>query len=228
MSTDDINTSSAGDSFSHNGIEGSCFDKMDMLVDKLNFLNYKQDFLSNSSLDSNPLSREYFAIAHSNTIVQFHQFTLLASWFFNLIRQNSFYVDEFDDPNKIVRKVMLELQLLGFQHNLSVSKVKQGHGAAVLDILNFLADKALEKNNFSFEVLSPSKNTIIQAPESDEEIVIEDEASEEEEEHFYHDNSTDESLNSSGTMSIHIIESNIDISEWTKELRRVTPMLKGK
>lgn len=222
------NTSSAGiaDDVLYNCLAHSCLDKMDMLLSKLQLLNYEKDFLHNSSLDSTPLSREYFAIAQNNTIVQFHQFTLIISWLFNSIRQNSFHVDEFDDPSTIVHKITVELKILGFTENISASRVKQGHGTVVLDILHFLADKALINSNFSFQApIYPEAHT---KPETNDEEWIGQEVSDDEEDQFYHDTSTDESLNSSNSISIQMIESKIDTKEWQEEFERITHLLTGK
>lgn len=212
----------------NNAVQASCsLFKMSILLDKLQALNYEEKFCKEISSDHQIFNKEYFVFPQNNTIAQFQQFTLLVTWLFNTIRDNSFTVDEFDDPNTIVHKIMLEMQILGFENTKPASQLKVGHGGIVLDVLNFVADMALEQSNFEFGLFTHPEQRLACVDGDDDFCFIDDIQEEEEEDfQFYVDSSQDDSVNDS-ISSQRMIESNINATQWKAELERIAPKLKA-
>merc|ERR1719502_1064963 len=61
-----------------------------------------------------------------------------------------FKIDKFDDPNTSVNKMMLALRKLDFGLDFPASKLKSANGEPVVDVLDFLTDKALASANFAW------------------------------------------------------------------------------
>jgi len=207
----------------------SSYTKMDILVDKLRALDYELHYLQNNNESANlPLNRDYFAITDNETsMTKFHQFSLLSSWLFNTIRENSFVIDEFDDPTMIIKKMNLELKILGYEVEHSDCSLKMGSGEAVLDVLTFLVDQALGIKQFRFEEpIYPESVRGSFLKEDDMAITFVQDFDEDNHSYFL-DSSGDDSMNGSSASATQIIEAKVDIKQWMIELERIAPQLKG-
>ena len=140
-----------------------------------------------------------------------------------------FKIDKFDDPNTSVNKMMLALRSLDFTADFPAAKLKAAHGEAVCVVLDFLTDKALESERFTFKM--PKHNEAAEANEMDDgdDPAIDDDEIEDEVEAVEEDTSMfkDEEENSFLHGESHqIIESRVDPIEWKTELERVGPRLR--
>lgn len=199
---------------------------MDITVEKLRALDY--ELLYAKKYDMQLLRKDHFAVVGSNPALQFQEFIDLATWLINVVRDGAFCVDKFDDPNSIVHKLMLELQILGFESEFPASRLKHAYGEAVIDVMDFLADQALRKSNFLFRLpdhKSLSSNDVTDEILEDDDILDEAENFDEESQIF--NDSRDNSVNSSNSSSHQLIGSCIDPLEWRAELERVGPLLRG-
>uniref|UniRef100_A0A7S2KSU8 Intraflagellar transport protein 57 homolog n=1 Tax=Leptocylindrus danicus TaxID=163516 RepID=A0A7S2KSU8_9STRA len=209
-------------------INPACFAKMDIVVEKLRALDYESLYVKQQ--DMQPLRRDHFAVVGVNSVLQFQEFIHLAAWLINVVRDGAFRVDEFDDPNSIVHKLMLELQIFGFECGFPASRLKHAYGEAVIEVVDFLADQALQKINFRFQLPNHkflSSNYVADEIVGDDDI-LEEVENVDEESHIF-DDSRDNSINSysSNSSSNQLIGSCIDPIEWKAELERVGPSLRA-
>lgn len=134
--------------------------------------------------------------------------------------------------------MMLALRNLGFSLDFPVSKLKTGHGEAVVNVLDFLCDKVLSSRGFVFGTPVHEEPAEVEEAEVDEDadladIVDEvDAAGDEEEDMFGNDKGNgdgDEDYNASdaNNESHQMIENTIDPLLWKTELERVGPRLKA-
>ena len=125
---------------------------MDDLVDKLKLLNYETEFCPTNKPPFKLLSRTYFMSADANPNAQFFYFTSLVAWLMKNANHNGFPAPgQFDDPNATSTNVIEELKAMGLPTTgLAPTRIRQGHGEAVLLILSLLGDKALMAKGFSF------------------------------------------------------------------------------
>ena len=209
---------------------------MENSLEKLKCLEYETHFIR--QLRQKPVSREEFCSPALNTSLQFNHFVELIKWLIGSIRgaKDGLQLDEYDDPNTIVGKMMLVLQDLGFDANFPVTKLKQAHGEAAVAVLDFLTDKSLEAQGFLFQhpVYQVEKNAKERGGENgfmddEEEIVDEVESFDDDEscsaENILMDATKKEILQHDS--SHQIIESEIDPVEWRTELERVAPRLQS-
>ncbi|TPX71211.1 hypothetical protein SpCBS45565_g01276 [Spizellomyces sp. 'palustris'] len=120
--------------------------------------------------------------------------------------------------------------------DLSLNKIKQGHGEGVLTVLQALADRAIQKSGFVFQ--QPIHKADEYAEEADvdaeaevtAETVEEDLAAQDDEEEMYLQplQRTDKVDLTSPQVQIDIQppKPKIDPAEWKLEVERVTPMLR--
>ena len=70
---------------------------------------------------------------------------VMVAWLLKEARADAeFEIEEYDDPNTSVTKMMLALKSTGFAMEVSAMKLKQGFGEAVLSVLGYLCDKAMQ------------------------------------------------------------------------------------
>jgi len=206
------------------------FTVMENVLEKLKILNYERDFCKTDH--SQLLTRTAFALPWNNPSVQFGSLQDVVSWlaFKATNDRDAFKVDQYDDPNTSVNKMMLMLRNMGFTLDFPVVKLKQGHGESVCSVLDFLADKALEAEGFAWAAPVHEDTPELEEAEVDEEADlgdIEDEAEVmEEEEAMFADlaEEEDEVLEQS---THQLIENTIDPLVWKTELERVGPRLKA-
>mmetsp|Transcript_46390 Transcript_46390/g.68498 ORF Transcript_46390/g.68498 Transcript_46390/m.68498 type:complete len:416 (-) Transcript_46390:50-1297(-) len=206
---------------------------MEEILEKLKHLNYVDELCRKKAF--RPFARTLFAIKGENQSTQFACFLKTVVWLMSKSGR-SFEIDKFDDPNTSVVKVMLELKEMGFEMDVAANKLKQPYGDAVCTVLQFLTDKALEHNGFSWEQNYKPEypdEDFAEEAEVNDEMDIGDEDDSIEEEVPSMDDDDDESVldeedPASGSGPLKIIEADVDAMEWKKELERVAPKLKFK
>ncbi|KAI5745557.1 hypothetical protein M8J76_012136 [Diaphorina citri] len=205
------------------------FSQMEEFLDKLKLLNYDDYFSKN--LKIRPLNRHYFAL-QTNPGEQFFMFTSLAAWLFSKAGLSMEAPQESDDPNSLIATI---LDLTHFPPN----KLKQGYGQHVIYILDAVADRGLKQNKFNFKRPQPPKEV------TTEEVIVEDDSEllleKIEEEMIAEMSSEDEdalmniedlhrmnniSFQDSSSKPDHVLESNVDETEWRLEVERVLPLLR--
>jgi intraflagellar transport protein 57 len=113
------------------------------LIEQLKALDYESKFCEKTG--NTQIARSHFAYESNNRDGQFKLFLQLASWLLELTSTDaSFEIEEYDDPNTSVTKMMLALKGIGFAMEVSAMKLKQGYGEAVLNVLGYLCDKAMK------------------------------------------------------------------------------------
>ncbi|XP_019875718.2 intraflagellar transport protein 57 homolog [Aethina tumida] len=200
------------------------------LSNKLKLLNYEDEFLKD--LKIKPIHKFYFVVA-KNPGEQFYLFSLLAAWLVRKVGKEFVQPQEYDDPNETINKILEAVKENGLNVDFSASKLKQGFGEQVVNILDNLATAALKHKNFKWD--SPK------APEETEEEVdvMEDESEinldrvEEEMIAAYSDDSDEENIfrlddlkPRKREITASELKSNIDEESWRIEVERVLPQLK--
>jgi hypothetical protein len=66
------------------------------------------------------------------------------------MKNDIFKIEQFDDPNTIVNKLLVALRQLDFRSNFPPSKLKIPYGEAVCTVLDFLTEKALTARGFQW------------------------------------------------------------------------------
>jgi estrogen-related receptor beta like 1 len=208
---------------------------MENVLEKMKVLDYEVEFCQEKHVA--PFARTAFALPAKNPSVQFGNFLDLVSWLCHKStgESSTFDIDKFDDPNTSVNKMMLALRKLGFTSDFPVSKLKQGHGEACCNVLDFLCDKALESQKFVWRAPVHDEQPEVEEAEVDEDADLgEDinddiEAAEEEEQIFGGGGGggEKEAEDSMQDTSHVIIAATIDEKEWKEELERVGPRLKS-
>lgn len=208
--------------------------QMENLLEKLKLLDYETNFCEKKSFTQFP--KTFFAIQEKNSATQFDRFLKLVSWLMTLC-EHDFTIDKFDDPTTSVNKVMLELKNMDFDMDFPAGKLKQAHGEDVCSVLNFLADRALVRDGFSWSIASSpnyADEDFADEAEVDEEADVgagleEDFADgPEEEEVMYSDMVKQEELQEETVLNQSMLEADLDPVEWKMELERVCPRLKCK
>ncbi|KAA0186216.1 Estrogen receptor beta like 1 [Fasciolopsis buskii] len=126
-----------------------CYNKMEILSEKLKLLNYEKEFCR--VRHRKPVPRHYFAIP-TNPGEQFHSFTTLAAW---LIGQANGKIDppqEYDDPNATIATILDAVRELGHTVEFAPSKLKSGCGEHCIEVLTRLADSALKIKGHEFRL----------------------------------------------------------------------------
>ena len=205
--------------------------------DKLQCLNYKRHFVKN--LRKSPIRGDHFVFPSKNPSEQFTHFIDVALWLLSIISGNgeSFDIDQYDDPNTIVQKLLIELKKIGYDRDCSLNKMKQGYGETVTVVLDYLTDRALEKKGFRFEGPVYKKDGRGSAGDGEEEDHIADEVGVDEitlsddgdkgESDNWDDSSIEEEKHHDDAHADKIIESTIDPVQWRTELERVASKLIG-
>eukprot|EP00052_Salpingoeca_macrocollata_P005739 m.49277 g.49277 ORF g.49277 m.49277 type:complete len:427 (-) comp15027_c0_seq2:25-1305(-) len=208
------------------------------LLDKLKLLDYDTAFCAAKGF--RPIHRHYFAIP-DNPSDQLYYFANLFSWLLGLTAQTFPAPQQYDDPHTTTTNIMLELRKQGFPTDFSQSKLKQGYGDEVCQILNNAAQNALKARRWKWE--SPQH-----ADEGEEQDVHEDHPAEvtadtaavddkddEVEEDFFEEDdaftgtATLAAQESSPGKQAHIedaLQAAPDQAAWKLEVERVLPLLK--
>ena len=145
-------------------------------------------------------------------------------------------MDSFDDPNTAVNKLTLSLRKLEFSLDFASSKLKAAHGEAATAVLDFLAQKAVEKN-FRWQ-----KPEYLEEPEEQAEVdeeadvgCVEDEieAADFEDEAVFKESDyvkaygeEEEEEDDEDRQARDILTSGIDPVAWRTEVERVAPRLR--
>jgi len=209
------------------------FATMERMLEKIKILDYETSFCTKHH--TMPFSRTTFAMPAKNPSVQFQNFLDLTSWLAAEATGDpeTFRIDKFDDPNTSVNKMMLALRNLGFSLDFPVAKLKQGHGEATCNVLDFLADKALEARSFTWSAPLHEDAPELEEAEVDEEAdlgEIEDEVGVvEEEEVMFTERVADAEVHDViNNEAREMIDGTIDPLQWKTEMERVGPRLKSK
>eukprot|EP00033_Pygsuia_biforma_P002129 GCRY01002363.1.p1 GENE.GCRY01002363.1~~GCRY01002363.1.p1 ORF type:complete len:437 (+),score=137.97 GCRY01002363.1:188-1498(+) len=214
------------------------------ISDKLRLLNYEVLFCDIFSFKR--LEPYYFAMAAKDATEQFYYFTSLTSWLMSIKGNHFTPPQQFDDPNATATTIMVELKKMGLQIDFPASKIKQGYGEAVCEILNQLCDLALKQRGFAFQrpVFKEEGNG-----EGVEEVAGVEEAIEEETGYASAEDSDDDDLAKfaapsardrppSGRQAKDLRDlhgtptspavGHVDPAKWKLEVERVTPLLRVK
>ena len=220
-------------------VYGPIYDLWEAALEKLKILNYDTEFCNKGRM---PFHRVHFVYPGSNSSVQFDEFIDLSDWLCKAYsRDPIFERDQYDDPNTVVNNLLMALRGLGYTSNFAPQKLKLGHGEAVCEVLNFLADKALEARKFHWgtpvypneadDDAQDNGDGINENDDEDEdEIEDEIEGGGIEEDGLYQQadggrvEDKDMSLDNSHH---HILEGGIDPIEWKTEVERVAPRLRA-
>jgi intraflagellar transport protein 57 len=143
-----------------------------------------------------------------------------------------FRKDQFDDPSTTTNKLLLALRQLDFRASFPSQKLRTPHGESVCVVLEFLADKALEKKNFKFNTPvyldSAENNEALDADAENDEVEDEGMPDEEDDPIFQEASRPDEAADASIDQSNHqILQAAIDPIAWKTELERVGPKLRA-
>ncbi|XP_026681929.1 intraflagellar transport protein 57 homolog [Diaphorina citri] len=182
--------------------------------------------------------RHYFAL-QTNPGEQFFMFTSLAAWLFSKAGLSMEAPQESDDPNSLIATILDLTRQLNIPVDFPPNKLKQGYGPHVIYILDAVADKAIDSRlSFLLRPQPPKEVTT-------EEVIVEDDSEllleKIEEEMIAEISSEDEdalmniedlhrmnniSFQDSSSKPDHVLESNVDETEWRLEVERVLPLLR--
>lgn len=134
---------------------------MEDILDKLKILMYDINFCRVGGNNFRPLSRTYFAVQSDSASNQFFYFTSLVSWLMTLSGHRNFPPPgQFDEPNAVSTNILQELKAMDIPcRDIAPTRLRQGHGDAVLTILSHLVDRALLSQGFNF-------NAVVEYPPS--------------------------------------------------------------
>ncbi|XP_066154425.1 intraflagellar transport protein 57 homolog [Euwallacea fornicatus] len=208
----------------------TAFVAMEYLLDKLKLLNYEVDFLSEIKLK--PIHKYYFVVT-KNSGEQFYLFTILAAWLIRKAGKQFSTPQEFDDPNTTIDTILSTVKEMGMQVGFSANKLKQGLGEQVIEVLDFLANVAITKQNLKFQMPNPPEEKEQETEIIDDESELNLDRVEEEMIAAYSDDSDDENIFQLDNIKprkseLHQIDlkSNIDEESWKLEVEKVLPLLK--
>ena len=137
------------------------------IMDTLKILNYESDFCyPNTFL---PFPRHYFSFS-LNPGEQFHAFSCLSAFLFNLSGLRFDMPQEYDDPNSTVAGIVEGLKKLGLAVDFPPGKLKTGYGEYVCQVLSELCAAALSKSRFSYN------KPVIPKNKTEDEIIEEDDS----------------------------------------------------
>lgn len=208
----------------------TAFVTMEYLLDKLKLLNYETEFLKDIKLK--PIHKYYFVIT-KNSGEQFYLFALLAAWLIRKCGKNFDPPQEDDDPNNTIERIINEVREAGMKVEFSTSKIKQGVGEHVVNILDFLANIAIKKQNLILQMPKPPEEKEQETEMIDDESELNLDRVEEEMIAAYSDDSDEENLfrldnikPAKSELQQIDLKGNVDEESWKLEVERVLPMLK--
>ncbi|KAL1505259.1 hypothetical protein ABEB36_004861 [Hypothenemus hampei] len=203
---------------------------MEYFLDKLKLLNYEKEFLSEVKLK--PIHKYYFVVP-KNSGEQFYLFSVLAAWLIKKIGKHFETPQEYDDPNSTIEKIIKEAKELGMQVDFSSNKLKQGVGDQVVNILDYLANVAIQKQQVVLEKPQLSEEMEEETEIIDDESELNLDKVEEEMIAAYSDDSDEENVFQldnfkTAKQPLHEInpQNNVDEESWKLEVERVLPLLK--
>ena len=124
------------------------FIMMEQILDMLKLLDYENKFCKNKGFK--PVSRVYFAVAHSNPSEQFMNFVSLVSWLLSINNHQVSGWNKYDDPMTASQNILSELGKLGIDLQMSPGKLKAGWGDGVCQALFHLCSISVQ-NKFRFK-----------------------------------------------------------------------------
>ncbi|CAM6088628.1 unnamed protein product [Calypogeia fissa] len=204
---------------------------MEFIIDKLNLLNYGQDFCSLRNPPWGRLHKLYFVLPSNNHNEQFLYFSSLVAWLLYLIGQHFAAPKESDDPNAICANIMVELKNLGFAYpSWPPTILKQGYGDAVCTVLDGLTSLRLEISKFSFQppIHQIDFNQVESPLVTGDFVGINNElfVSEVDDEEDAHVDVTRREVNSrKSDDKTRVVSCKVDPQKWKLELDRVAPQL---
>ncbi|XP_074038056.1 intraflagellar transport 57 [Leptinotarsa decemlineata] len=206
------------------------FAQMEDLLDKLKLLNYESEFLRD--LKIKPIHKYYFVVI-KNPGEQFYLFSLLAAWLARKSGKNFPQPQEFDDPNETIEKILKQVKDNGMAVDFPPSKLKQGVGEQVVQVLDNLANLAIKHNNILLKKPKPPEEKEEETEVFQDESEINLDRVEEEMMAAYSDDSDEENifrLDDLKPIKREIqateLKPNIDEEAWKLEVERVLPQLK--
>ncbi|XP_075153587.1 intraflagellar transport 57 [Haematobia irritans] len=122
----------------------------DDLLEKLKFLNYEKNLLS--ELKMKPLSRFYF-VKSTNPGEQFYMFTLICWWLCQKLGKNMQRPQEYDDPNDVIARIVAILEEIDINVDFTPNKLIRGAGLNCIFVLDSLATQAIKVMQFSCQRL---------------------------------------------------------------------------
>eukprot|EP00842_Homolaphlyctis_polyrhiza_P000369 jgi/Hompol1/1332/HPOL_002682-RA len=206
------------------GASGSSLASMDDILDKLRCLHYLTENIK-------PFHRFYFTAPSTNPNEQFFHFAMLFEWLMKLSNQHFEAPGQFDDPNAVAANIAAEMKKLNIPFEYPPVKLKQGHGDAVLYVIQMLTEMAMTTTRFTFQ---KPVHKIDDYPEEAEvdtnaEVTvdsIESHVEEEEEEEEVYMDTVSGAKKGEEAKAPSPAKPKIDTNEWRLEVERVTPMLK--
>ena len=118
------------------------FIMMEEILDQLKLLDYENKFCKQKGFK--PISKAYFAQAHSNPSEQFINFISIVSWLLFLMNHQVTGWSKYDDPMTASQNIILELQKLGIDLDMPPNKLKAGYGEGVCSVLIALGQMAMQ------------------------------------------------------------------------------------
>ena len=205
----------------------------DDVVEKLKLLNYETNFCPTGKPPFRLLSKSYFTAQADTGNLQFYYFTSLVSWLMSVAGHNFTAPGQFDDPNATSTNILQEMKALGLPtKDLAPTRIRQGHGEAVLTILTLLTDKALMSKNFAFApIVYPAEKAEPEAVSTDENARSVVQGGDDIADNVDVDSDSGDELYvgpASKRQAEHgaeMIVSQVSTEEWALEVERVGPML---
>jgi estrogen-related receptor beta like 1 len=200
---------------------------MENIQEKLKILRFEKNYVK--GMKERQVGRDQFSIPATNLALQYNHYVGLFRWLVSVIEEGSdFDLDEFDDPNIIAQKLMMKLRDLGFEIDFPIAKLKQSYGSITCSIVDFLADKALQRSDYILQ------DPIYKSKSSEEnengvsevgtELIEMNCDSSEDEESSVGIIPCDDALSSEEEKS-DVMKSLVDPVAWSVELKKVAPSL---
>ena len=126
---------------------------MSDIVDRLHILEYENNekgLVSSSEHSLISLTSTYFA-SSLNIAEQFGYFQSLCAWLFSLIGHPFLEWDDFQDPNSISNNILQECKKLKFPKEFASTKLRQGSGQEICEILDFVTNLAMKRMDYKME-----------------------------------------------------------------------------
>jgi estrogen-related receptor beta like 1 len=198
----------------------------------LQLLNYETEFCDK---ELPPISQVFFVYAASNQAQQFKYFHQLVAWLLTL-GEGAPTWKKYDNPNTICTNMLVALKEFGVTAELAPSKLKNGYGDGVCQVLHELVKKVFSKlesaGKWSWGPPAwPDEALFDEADvDSDAEVgEVEDvlgAAADDDEDVMYADIVQNEKGEKQHHEDTWFVEPTADPREWQLELERVTPQLR--
>ena len=130
------------------GMPADPFILMEQILDMLKLLDYENKFCKNKGFK--PISKVYFAVAHSNPSEQFINFVSIVSWLLSINNHQVNGWNKYEDPMTASQNIITELSALGIELHMGPGKLKSGWGDGVCIALFHLCSMSIQ-NKFRFK-----------------------------------------------------------------------------